>query len=48
MMVWCDLDERCHHPGADGEIWVSGRDGNTSEPGTDQWWTRDGDATDWS
>ena len=37
-----DIGERCHHPGADGEIWVSGRDGNTSEPGTDEWWTREG------
>ena len=41
-----DKGERCHHPGADGDIWVSGRDGNTSEPGTDQWWTREGDAKD--
>lgn len=37
-----DTGERCHHPGADGDIWVSGRDGNTSEPGTDEWWTREG------
>lgn len=41
-----DKGERAHHPGEDGPIWVSGRDGNTSEPGTDQWWTREGDATD--
>lgn len=37
-----DTGERCHHPGADGDIWVSGRDGNTSEPGTDEWWSREG------
>ena len=28
-----------HYPDADGPIYVSGRDGNTSTPGTDQWWT---------
>lgn len=22
-----------------GRIWISNRDGNTSEPGTDQWWS---------
>lgn len=37
-----DIGERCHHPVADGEIWVSGRDGNVSEPGTDEWWKREG------
>lgn len=37
-----DLGERAHYPGEDGEVWVSGRDGNTSEPGTDEWWTREG------
>lgn len=33
------LGERCHYPDADGPIYVSGREGNTSEPGTDEWWT---------
>lgn len=33
---------RVHHPGADGPIYVSKRDGNTSEPGTDKWWVLDG------
>ena len=28
-----------HYTDADGPIYVSGRDGNTSTPGTDQWWT---------
>ena len=37
-----DLGERAHYPGEGGEIWVSGRDGNTSEPGTDEWWEREG------
>lgn len=31
--------ERRHYPDADGPVYVSKRDGNTSEPGTDQWWT---------
>lgn len=31
-----------HHPGADGPVYVSKRDGNTSEPGTDEWWVLDG------
>ena len=26
------------NPDADGAIYVSKRDGNTSEPGTDEWW----------
>ena len=30
---------RVHYPDADGPIYVSKRDGNTSTPGTDQWWT---------
>ena len=38
-----DLGERAHYPDEGGAIWVSGRDGNVSEPGTDRWWTRDGD-----
>lgn len=29
---------RVHHPGADGPVYTSKRDGNTSEPGTDEWW----------
>ena len=29
---------RVHYPDADGPIYVSKRDGNTSEPGTDEWW----------
>ena len=33
------LGERCHYPDADGPVYVSGRNGNTSEPGTDEWWT---------
>lgn len=42
-----DKGERCHHPGADGPIWVSLIDGNTTEPGSDpRWWSREGDATD--
>lgn len=32
------LDELCHYPDADGPIYVSKRVGNTSEPGTDEWW----------
>lgn len=28
-----------HYPDADGPVYVSGRDGNTSTPSTDQWWT---------
>lgn len=33
------LGEKAHHPGEDGPVYVSKRDGNTSEPGTDEWWT---------
>ena len=29
---------RAHYPDADGPVYVSKRDGNTSTPGTDQWW----------
>lgn len=32
------IGELCHYPDADGPIYVSKRVGNTSEPGTDQWW----------
>lgn len=37
------LDERCHYPDADGPIYVSKRDGNDNEPGTDEWWDLAGD-----
>lgn len=30
---------KVHYPDADGPVYVSGRDGNTSSPGTDEWWT---------
>lgn len=36
------LNEKCHYPDADGAVYVSKRDGNTSEPGTDEWWALDG------
>lgn len=32
------LGELCHYPDAEGPIYVSQRVGNTSVPGTDQWW----------
>lgn len=32
------LGELCHYPDAEGPIYVSKRVGNTSEPGTDEWW----------
>lgn len=32
------LGELCHYPDAEGPIYVSKRVGNTSVPGTDQWW----------
>lgn len=35
------LGEKAHYPDADGAVYVSKRDGNTSEPGTDEWWTLD-------
>ena len=35
------LGEKCHYPDADGAVYVSKRDGNTSEPGTDEWWVLD-------
>lgn len=36
-----DAGERCHYPGADGEVWASTIDGNTTEPGSDErWWVR--------
>lgn len=30
---------RVHYPDADGPVYVSKRDGNTSEPSKDEWWT---------
>lgn len=35
------LGEKCHYPDADGPVYVSKRDGNTSEPTTDEWWDLD-------
>lgn len=36
-----DAGERCHYPGADGEVWASTIDGNTTVPGSDErWWVR--------
>ena len=32
------LGEKAHYPDAEGPVYVSKRNGNTSEPGTDQWW----------
>lgn len=40
------LGEKAHYPDADGPIYVSGRVGNTSTPGTDEWWTLDGGEDD--
>ena len=34
-----------HYPDADGPIYVSKREGNTSEPGTDEWWQIEGGET---
>ena len=33
--------EKCHYPDADGAVYVSQREGNTSVPGTDEWWKLD-------
>ena len=33
------LGEEAHYPDADGPVYVSGRVGNTSVPGADEWWT---------
>lgn len=38
------MGEKAHYPDADGPVYVSKRDGNTSEPGTDEWWTLDSEA----
>lgn len=32
------LGEKAHYPDAEGPVYVSKRNGNTSEPGTDEWW----------
>ncbi len=32
------IGERRHYPNAEGPVYVSMRDGNTSVPGTDEWW----------
>lgn len=37
------LGEKAHYPDADGAVYVSKRDGNTSEPGQDEWWVLDGE-----
>lgn len=37
-----ELGERAHYPDADGAVYISGREGNTSVPGTDEWWTLEG------
>lgn len=33
-----EYGEKRHYPDADGPVYVSKRDGNTSVPGTDEWW----------
>lgn len=38
------MDAKRHYPNAEGPIYVSKRDGNTSEPGTDEWWELEGGA----
>lgn len=38
------LGEKAHYPDADGAVYVSKRDGNTSEPGQDEWWELDSEA----
>lgn len=35
------LGEKAHYPDADGAVYVSKREGNTSEPGQDEWWELD-------
>lgn len=34
-----------HYPDAEGKVYVSKRDGNTSEPGTEEWWELEGEET---
>lgn len=38
------LGEKAHYPDADGAVYVSQRDGNTSTPGEDEWWAPDSEA----
>ena len=38
-----NFGDRRHYPDADGPVYVSGRDGNTSVPGEDEWWTLESD-----
>ena len=35
------LGEKCHYTDADGAVYVSKREGNTSEPTKDEWWVLD-------
>lgn len=36
-----DTGEKCHYPDADGEVWASKIDGNTTVPGSDdRWWEK--------
>mgnify|MGYP002515656217 CR=1 FL=1 len=35
------LGERVHYPDKDGDIYISLRTGNTSEPGKDSWWKKE-------
>lgn len=35
------LNEKAHYPDAEGSVYVSKRDGNTSEPTKDEWWALD-------
>ena len=35
------LGEKAHYPDADGAVYVSKREGNTSEPTKDEWWVLD-------
>lgn len=38
------LGEKAHYPDADGAVYVSKREGNTSEPTKDEWWELDSEA----
>ena len=38
-----NLGDRRHYPDEDGPVYVSKRDGNTSEPTEDQWWEAEGE-----
>lgn len=37
-----NFGDKRHYPDADGPVYVSKRDGNTSEPTKDEWWELDG------